>query len=447
MYTKQSAYYYLQKWQVLARTISASPVIKDFLVYSCGAVFLRAVTLFLAPIILRTISPKEYGVLALINSFVAIVAPIVGLGLRQVLTLEYFHCTVSNRQQLVNEIIVAYLFFCVPICALLYGMRGALQACFFAEPLHDFLVVLALIQVSAYFFVELVYQLLGYERKARVLIGLQMVVALMTIVCSLVFVLKLGCGIGGILAAQCVGSCIAIFFGIYCYGVGQYYRFLFCASIIKKAVYYIKYGLPFIPGMVFAWLLASGNRWFLARYGTLHDVGIYAIADTFTQLFQVLVLLPWTVSYLPYILTSYAHNQQDILAVERRNQMLMSIAMVSVALLIVCAYICCTPFLKWILPVAYHPAIAYIWPLLMSYVFLLGSYFASSLIQFHKKNYFLAFAFCIPAVLNSILNYCLIPHFGLYGCTSATLISYAVYFCIVLGYNHCLQRNIMYGRV
>lgn len=438
---------YLQKWLIFVRSLYHSPVIKDFFTYSCGAILLRAITLFLAPLILRAISPEEYGVLALINSCIAIVAPIIGLGLRQVLMLEYFHCVGSNRQQLVNDIIIAYLCCCVPLCVLFYVMRTQLQHYFWQGSLHEGLVLLALAQMGIYFFVELVYQLLGYERKVRVLIGLQMSVALITIGCSLFFVLQLQSGIVGILAGQCVGSAIAVCFGIYCYYKGHYHKALFCAASIKKMIYYIKYGVPFIPGMIFAWLLASGNRWFLARYGTLHDVGIYAITDTFVQLFQVLVLLPWSASYLPYILTNYAQNPDALLVVERRNQMWMYGAMISVALMIICAYISCTPILMWLLPVAYHPAIDYIWPLLMGYVFLLGSYFASSFIQFHKKNCFLAFAFCIPAALNGLLNCILIPSFGLYGCATATLISYAVYFSIILGYNYRLQKEIVSGRV
>lgn len=439
--------HYVQKWLMLARTIYHSSVIKDFFTYSCGAIFLRAITLFLAPIILRTISPEEYGVLALINSCVAIGAPIIGLGLRQVLTLEYFHCAGSNRQQLVNDIIIAYLFFCAPLCVVLYAIRIPLQQYFWHAPLNDHLVMLSLAQMGIYFFVELLYQLLGYERKVSVLICLQISVALITISCSLLFVLKLHGGIVGVLAAQCVGSGVAACFGIYCYYAGDYHKALSCTTRVKKMIDYIKYGVPFIPGMIFAWLLASGNRWFLARYGTLHDVGIYAITDAFAQLFQVLILLPWSASYLPYILTSYAQNPEALLVVERRNQMLMYVAMISVALIIICAYISCTPLLMWLLPIVYHPAIDYIWPLLMSYVFLLGSYFASSFIQFHKKNCFLALVFCIPAALNGALNCILIPHFGLYGCTGATFVSYLVYFGIILGYNHRLQKAISCGRV
>lgn len=446
MYAWQPAQY-VQKWLIFARAIYNSSVIKDFFTYSCGAIFLRTITLFLAPIILQTISPEEYGMLALINSFIAIVSPVVGLGLRQVLTLEYFHCAGINRRQLVNEIIIVYVCLSTLICTFIYAMRMPLQHYLLGQQLNEKLLLIAIAQTYVYFFVELLYQLLSYERKTYALVGLQMSVALITISCSLLFVLQLQWGIAGILAGQCVGSCIAFFFGTYCYYASEHYRLISFSVSAKKIAHYIQYGLPFLPGMIFAWLLASGNRWFLAHYGTLHDVGIYAITDTFAQLFQTLILLPWSASYLPYILTSYAQNRNNILVVEQRNHMIMYIVMICLALTIICAYMICTPLLIWLLPVAYHPAIEYIWPLLMGYVFLFGSYFASSLIQFHKKNYFLSFALCIPAVVSGVLNSMLIPHFGLYGCTGATIVSYAVYFIIVLGYNYRLQRQINLGTV
>jgi O-antigen/teichoic acid export membrane protein len=432
---------YVQKGRIFVRTIYNATVVKDFFIYSCGALLLRMCSFLIAPCLLRTIPPEEYGILALVNSFIAVAAPLVGLGLRQVLTLEYFHHFGIKRQQLVNEIIIIYASLCIPVFILIYGMRIYLQQWLCLTHHNDQLIVCALIQIVSYFFVELLYQVLGYERKAYLLARLQISIACITLISSFFFVLYANKGIVGILLAQCLGSCIAICFGIYYYYVHKYHLTVFFNSSIRKTMYYIRYGLPAIPGMLCAWLLASGNRWFLLRYSTMHDVGIYAIADMFTQLFHVVVLLPWTSSYLPYILTKYSENKNNLLVIEQQNQTIMYSIMISMFLVIIGASVVCSPVLILLLPASYHPAITYIWPLMIGQIFLLGSYFASSFIQFHKKNYFLAFAFCIPAILNSILNSALILYFGLYGCIASTCIAYMVYFGIILSYNNKLQKQ------
>ena len=68
----------------------------------------------------------------------------------------------------------------------------------------------------------------------------------------------------------------------------------------------------------------------------------------------------------------------------------------------------------------------------MGQVFLLGSYFASAIIQFRKQTAFLAVALLIPACLNIALNYLLIAPFGILGCSLATMLSYLAYFQITL---------------
>ena len=90
------------------------------------------------------------------------------------------------------------------------------------------------------------------------------------------------------------------------------------------------------------------------------------------------------------------------------------------------------------MPPTYYAAIPYILVLLLGQIFLLGSYFAATLIQFHKKSYFLAFALALPAIINLLLNLLLTPYFGIYGCTAATLISYFIYFMIMYLYNKTL---------
>ena len=175
----------------------------------------------------------------------------------------------------------------------------------------------------------------------------------------------------------------------------------------------IMYGLPFIPGIMFSWVLASSDRWVLAYYTSMHDVGIYAIADLFAQLFYTLILIPWSGSYLPYIMQRYAQHKTNLSSIEKENRTIMILSMICATIGVIFGYICLQPFLYWIIPPAYQAAIVYILLLLIGQVFLLGSYFAATIIQFHKKRYFLAFALAIPACCNLLLNLLLTPRFGI----------------------------------
>jgi O-antigen/teichoic acid export membrane protein len=229
----------------------------------------------------------------------------------------------------------------------------------------------------------------------------------------------------------------------YYYIKSRYWDSFNIRNSLQSMSHYLQRGIPFIPGILFAWILSSGDKWVLARYASLHDVGIYSIADAFSQLFYVMILYPLSGSYLPWLFKQFAHNKSSIVSIEYHNKKVMYYAMVGVAFAITVAYVLGKPMLYWILPNKYHEAIAYIWLILMGNVFWMGTYFASALIQYHKKSYFLAGVIAVPALLNLGLNILFIPWWGIYGCSVATLLAYVAYFCLILGYNkHLLKGHL-----
>ncbi len=420
--------------------LTHTSVIKHFFMYAGGALFLRSITILMAPINMRMLTPHDYGSLALVNSFISISTAITGLGLRQVLSIEFFHGNNAQRLKLINDIIIMYVSIMGPLLLLSIYFHTVFYSGFFANCVPASVIIASLVIVFVYFFVELLYQVLQYKQKARTLTLLQTSAALLTAFITITFLYYLQLGFASIIWAQLVSMILTCSIGFYLYYKKNYWLYLQITSSLKHTIRYLKLGLPFIPTMLFGWILASGDRWLLARYCSLHDVGIYSIADTFGQLFQFLILNPWSGSYLPYILNKFCTSKGNLLDIEQHNQRIMTASMIAIAILITSGYVLSRPILHSILPEAYHEAISYIWIILMGYVFLLGSYFASSFIQFHKKTYFLALALCIPALLNIIFNMILIPHYAVYGCAMATLASYILYFIITLGYNWRLQK-------
>jgi O-antigen/teichoic acid export membrane protein len=418
-------------------------VIKDFFIYVVGSILLRGISAALAPLILPAISPEQYGVLALVTSFIALVIPVAGLGLRQVLSIEYFHHDTQSRAPLINTIIGIYLLCATPFFAILYVLHTVILKPYGHVTYNSQLFTCGLAIAFLHFFVELLYQLLRYEQRSMLLISIQIGSALITACCTLGFLYLLNLGIASVLLAQLITLIIGTGIGIAYYRSTIYHHSSHVRITRHTVKQYLLYGLPFIPNTLFAWFLAAGDRWMLAHYATLHEVGIYALADTACQLFQLLILNSWAGSYLPYILKCYAQNKTQILTIERINLHYMVLSMVGCISGITLGYFLGTPCIMWLLPPSYHAAIAPLWILLLGQICLLGSYFASTFIQFHKKRWFLSLGLCLPACINIVLNYYWIPAFGLNGCTYATLTAYSIYFVITVCYNLFLQKQIV----
>jgi O-antigen/teichoic acid export membrane protein len=418
-----------------------SPLFKNFCIYSFGALVLRMSSLALTPLTLTLISPEEFGLLALANSFINIVAVLVGLGLRQVLSLEFFHCTSARRREMANDMIVIYLCISVPFFTLLLCGHAWLKSALFASNVSDSFVVLIIASCFISFFVELFYQLLRYQCKAYALTMLQLTAACITLSCTVILLYVYRWGLYAVLVGNGMGMLYVFGRALHAYVRAGCWPLLAVRQSAKRMGYYVRYGAPFIPTVLFGWLLASGDRWILAHYASLHEVGIYSLADAFGQCYMMLILYPMSGSYLPYVMHAYAHNPNTIPAVERWNlkNMYLSMAVAACAITLCCGL--GARLLTVILPVHYHEAIGYIWFVLMGYVFLMGTYFASALIQFYKKTSVLLITLAMPALLNLALTLLLVPRFTLFGCVLATFISYVVYFIIVVGYNYRLQRE------
>lgn len=429
-------------WRTIraASRLANRALIKQFLTYFFGAIALRGISLAMTPIMLRALDPAQYGILSLITNFINVGAAVSGLGLRQYLSLSYFHGDSDARKGLVNTVLSVYTVVAVPAIALLLFFHATINQLFFANSLSFFLIFSLCVLILLSFFNELFYQLMQYEQEAaRVTIlqcfnGMSVALIMGATIFFRVFSFAL------VIYAQLCSALITFVIAVSWYYHHAYFpsHTLINASIVSGV---LKKSLPFVPSVLLGWLLASGDRFMLARYTNLFTVGIYATADLSSQFFYALILQPWAGAYLPFVMHKFNENRHDIWGVEKMNRMIMvgSLMALTVALAISYPIICY--FSPLFLPSSYQEALRYVPILVMGQIFLLGSYFASCAIQFLQCTTFLAGALAIPAIANIIFNALLIPHFGIMGCAMATLISYAIYGSITILYNRYLQKR------
>jgi O-antigen/teichoic acid export membrane protein len=422
------------------RPLIQSNVLHNFIIYIFGAICLGGFSILLAPINMRILSPDEYGVIALITSCMSIGVTILGFGLRQFLSIEYFHHDTHGQKKLVNQVLIMYLYFAIPVCLILVAFRSQLTQWLSLHNISPQLFIISLITMFFSFFAELFYQVLRYQQRAWALTFIQTTIALTSLAFTIILLLYLGLGVMSTFIGQLTSMCMATCAGFYVYRQEKFANYFHLKQPKATILHFLKNGLPFIPGILFGWIISSSDRFVLAQYASMHDVGIYAIADMAGQMFRLLILQSWSGSYLPYILLEYQANKNNLLAVEEKNRKTMWIVLSSLTVTLICCFILAKPLLRIILPQAYHEALHYVLIILAGHIFLLGSYFAASFIQFHKKTYFLAAAFCVPAILNLIFNLLLVERYKIYGCTVATLCSYAIYFLIILWYNARISK-------
>lgn len=418
------------------------PIIKQFFIFASGALFTRGLNLLFTPITMQLLSPSDYGMLALANSFISILTAFLGLGLRQALALEYFHLSKEKRLHLICTMISIYLFISVPIIGILIGNLQLINRYLFINQAAWSLLIISLLISFIYFPVELFYQILQYQQQAWFLTKIQSAITIIVIICNLCSLCILRMGACSILIGQLIGMSVTCIIALRLFIQKGGHRYLDVYQALYMMKHYIVLGIPFISSMLCGIILASGDRWVLAHYSTLHNVGIYSIANSLSQLLHMIMFYAMTGSYMPYMLNQFVHNTQDINQLERTNKRCMWTSMFFSFIILSCGFISFKSLLYRLLPTTYHEAIHYMWPLLLGLIFLFGTYFLNCLIQFQKKSLFLGLIVCLPATVNIMLSILLIPYLDLYGCVLATLISYVLYFFATYAYNIRLLRTI-----
>lgn len=417
-------------------------ILKRIFTLATGGIVLRFIPFLMTPLILNAISPEQYGLIALIQSFISFVVIFSGLGLRQVLFINFFHCTTDRRKEIINNIVIIYLMFAIPL--LLLGLLNStiVSALCMNNHANNTVIWLALLICFISFFSELYYQTLTLLGKTTQLILIQAVIGIITAIMNLMFVIGLELTITGIFMGQLIALVFVNCLGFHWYLQQAGYKYLNIANAIKSIKEYFEVGTVFIPSMLFGWILSSSNRWFLAHYATLHEVGIYSLADSIGQLYQLLVMLPINNAYLPALLKKYSENKQDLLQVERWNQKLlysfMACALGGVA---ITSWV--VPLvLHSILPAKYNGALLYIQALLVSYVFWTGTSFTFALVFYMKYIYSYLIAILASCLINLSFNFLLVPQYKIYGSVCATVISYLAYFLISFLCNSYVKNQI-----
>lgn len=430
------------------RKLLQSTVIQNFFIYSFGSLCLRTISLIIIPLNMRKLTPSDYGTLSLVTSFIAIATAIMGLGLRQVLSIEYFHAHEKARKILINDIIAIYCACAVPTLAIAISYRAFIMQYIFLGTITTSLLLMAFFTIFISFFSELFYQVMQYQQHAKSLTLIQVSISILMAVISITLVWHYELGIAGMIAAQLCGVGLGALAGIIGYCL-SHYRFERSPmhDIWLKTPSYLAAGFPFIPAIILSWALSGVNRWMLAYYASMHDVGIYAIADLSTQVFYAVILQPWSGSYLPYIMNRYAQNQDRLEIIETENKKNMYYTVMGNIVLIIIGTIVCQTCLMNIFPISYHASFQYVGVILLGQVFLLTTYFASTLIQFLKKRYFLYFSILIPTIINIFLCFILIPKMGIKGAVISSLLSYVFYCMVTLIYNWFviqeLKKNVL----
>ncbi len=431
---------------------------KHTIIYGLGGVASKAVGFLLIPVYTSHLNPVEYGVVALVLVYTTILEIVLKFGVGPALFRVYFsEKDEDKRGALITTSFTFQVGASIIVFAILFPLSSQLSSLLFGS--ESYTIFFQYATATQLFMMLRNIPLAVLRAKERP--GLYSVVTFSRFILmmglNILFIVVLREGPLGIIKAQFYAGIILapVLIGISI----RHMKFRFSWDMLKRVMLF---GLPLIPEGLAGWILSLSDRYILrliaptsrfvevAQKGlgelqtkvatafagstaTLHEVGLYNLANRFGLIIKIGLVTPFIMAWGPLMFAVY--GKPEAKSVYRAVLTLFTLISVGVAL----AVGLMAPDITHLMATwAYYPSWLAVFMLSMSSVFY-GMYLVFTVgTSVVGKTKYQAFTAAIGAAMNIALNLLLIPRWGMIGASVATVISYGV---MAFVHYHFAQRQ------
>jgi O-antigen/teichoic acid export membrane protein len=393
---------------------------QSFAVYGIANFGIRALNFILIVVYAHYLRPSDYGIIYLAEIIAAFLVMLQGLWMVSALQRLYFqhnHDAEELRGYLGSGIRFGF-FWMTAILALVLLLGRNIQSHLGTRMSVPFYPYIAMAVTTATATLGVEYRLAVYQaaRRPRSYAFLSSVLAVLTAACCMYGVVVRRGGAAGMLKGKLLAAFITFLIAVWSMRTFLTARFQW--EFVRES---LSYSLPLIPHLAMASGLIVADRFILEHYRDLSEVGIYSVAYTFGMV-MYLVTQSLSQAWLPMFF-ELAGGQNENRQVLGRICSGIVIFLAAIA----CLGILLSPvFVHVALDYRYHAAARIVPLVIMGYLFhSLFSLFDFSILQ-AKRTASVFMISLVAFTVNLVLNFAMIPRWGMYGAAWATTIAYAV---------------------
>lgn len=397
-------------------------LIKSSGIYVLSSLASPLVSLVLAPFLTGHLSHNDYGVLAVLNTTIALLAGITQLGLSSAFfrSYNYDYESRKDRNAVLSTVVILLLLFSVPTALLFVATASWLSFLLFNSPALDASLKLTGLIILLQNLTVPGFAWLRAENRAFQFSLLSIVNLLVSLAANIVLIGGLHEGIVGSLIATTLGyaSVVLCTLPVIVFRAGLHLRFDVAKGLLS-------FGLPNVSNFISAWVLQLSDRLLLGRLGSLSETASYAVAYSLGGIASVVVLSPFALAWpsAMYNIGRKENAAQIFRLIFRWYGIVLLVATYILSLMSI--------FVLYVFfPPAYHVA-APIIPIIALSTMFYGTYnMFTTGIALKRKTWFAALFTTIAALVNIGCNLILIPLYGSMGAALSTLFAYALLACM-----------------
>jgi O-antigen/teichoic acid export membrane protein len=403
-----------------------SKIIKNTSFYTIGNILPQAVSFFLLPIYTHYLTPADYGIISSLQVLNSILTIFFTLAIdRSVYRLYFDHKTETDRKDYLGTITIALFFISCIVLLLVFVFRetvGQIYKSIQFYPYYSYAIL------SAFFAVFQIMPKIYFQvnEKAGKFVLISIAQFILNAVFTLWFVVGKVEGAAGMLKGEFFANIIIA--PLVLYISYKTINFKFKSRLFFES---LKFSAPIIPGLLSAFVLNLSDRIFIERYFNLAEVGIYSLGYKIAGLIG-LVSTSFLLAYGP-IFYKYANSENQIIAKEKIAKYNHAFIIIVIILSFLISLFSKEAIILLLDP-KYKDSYKIIPIIAFGNIVIQITSLFNLMIYQNKKSIALMLIGLTSAGVCILINFILIPIYGMYGAAFATVLSFIIVYLLTWSY-------------
>ncbi|HEX2536404.1 MAG TPA: polysaccharide biosynthesis C-terminal domain-containing protein [Chitinophagaceae bacterium] len=401
-------------------------IFRSFSIYVVASVLSAAINFLLLPYLSNRLTPADYGMVAIFNTYVSILAPLMSLLCYSYLNVQYYKT--KDRSALVRAVssvhAIPFLFFLGYLLVVFLFYRPLTAAMEVPDGSVPWLLLVPVFGLIVNYN-EIFNSLLIIEKRAALFGGITVARVLLEAVLTICLISVFDLGWEGRLFAWLAATVLLMLFGFVHLLRRGLLKPVWDASFVRAS---LAFGLPLLLHTIGKFIINQSDRLFLTKMISISEMGIYNVGYQIGSI-VLIFCTAFNNSFVPFLYERLSHLTEK----GKKEIARISLFFILALALVVAALILLSPwFFRTFLDARYYRGWRYVSWIGLAYWFW-GIYLVfSGYLFYYKRTRFLTFLAVFNVVVNIGLNYLLIGRYGAIGAAYATALSFFLVTVIVV---------------
>jgi len=404
-------------------------------VFGLGGILQRVISFLLLPIYLHNLTPSDYGILALLDIIAMLFGSIILQGLPTSVFRAFSYDYLNQETEQKEVVGSAYLHLIIsPLIfyGLLYLLAPQISEFFFKNSTGENISLVRLTFITGIFAAStnIPFAVMRAKLQSKFMIVVSIVRLFVNVSFNIYFVVFLQMNVAGIVWGNLITQFLMFIASPLLLSNSMVWKIS-----INKLKEMLLFGWPIIPSSIAGWILSSADRYFIEHFSTTSELGLYSLGFQISSVLTVVILQPfrtvWPAIFYP------KSKEQDAPNVFGK---FFTYFLLITSVFGLCLIAGAEPMIQLLGPKEYWHAHVVV-PILV-FCLILGDTGVQSIITIglylQKKTKYVPIIVAIGALINIVLNWLLVPRYGMMGAAVATLV------CSILMTLMCYLLNTIF---